>query len=120
MGSLCDAVPTAAADAYPADIDVAQGIHNIEQDTLFEIARPLSTWAGLRSFTADRNPVAGTRASAEGFFWLLGQGGCGILTSPALGQAIAALMLDRELPQAQRDLGITAADLSPARASLGG
>jgi D-arginine dehydrogenase len=118
MGSLCDAVPTEAADAYPDDVDVAQGIHNIEQDTAFQIARPLSAWAGLRNFTVDRNPVAGTRAGAEGFFWLVGQGGCGILTSPALGQAIAALMFARELPKEQRDFGITVADLSPARASL--
>lgn len=118
MGSLCDAVPTEAADVFPDEIDVAQGLHNIEQDTVFRIARPLSKWAGLRNFTADRNPVAGTRADAEGFFWLLGQGGCGVLTSPALGQAIAALMLGRELPQAQRDLGLVPADLSPARASL--
>jgi D-arginine dehydrogenase len=118
MGSLCDAAPTAAADVHPDDMDVAQGLHNIEQDTTFQIARPLSAWAGLRNFTVDRNPVAGTRPDAEGFFWLVGQGGCGILTSSALGQTIAALMFDRELPQEQRDLGITAADLSPARASL--
>lgn len=118
MGSLAEAVPASPGDVYPDDMDVAQGIHNIEQDTSFRIVKPLSKWAGLRNFVRDRNPVAGTRPGAEGFFWLAGQGGCGILTSPALGEAIAALMLGRELPQAQRELGIEASDLAPTRKSL--
>lgn len=118
VGSLADAVPVAPGDVYPDDLDVAQGIENIEQDTTFEIGRPLSKWAGLRNFVADKNPVCGTRADAEGFFWLAGQGGCGILTSPALGQAAAALMLGHALPDEQRALGITPEDLSPNRKGL--
>ncbi|BBK34157.1 glycerol-3-phosphate dehydrogenase [Allostella humosa] len=118
MGSLADATPTEPCDAWAEDLDVAQAIENIEQDTTFAITRPLSTWAGLRSFLADQEPVAGTRADAPGFFWLAGQGGCGILTSPALGEATAALMLGRELPEGLRALGVTPADLSPGRATL--
>ena len=118
MGSLVDAVPTLPGEVYPEDIDVAQAIHNISEDTTFEISRPISTWAGLRNFVRDRNPVCGTRPDAEGFFWLAGHGGCGILTSPALGEAIAAVMLGRELPDAQRALGIAVADLAPDRKSL--
>lgn len=115
VGSLADAVPTAPGDVYPEDLDVAQGIENIEQDTTFRIGRPLSKWAGLRNFVADKNPVCGTRAGANGFFWLAGQGGCGILTSPALGQAAAALMLGHELPAEQRALGVAPKDLAPDR-----
>lgn len=118
IGSLAEAVPTAPGDVYPDDIDVARAIDNIERDTLFRIEKPLSSWAGLRSFVADKNPVCGTRSGAEGFFWLIGQGGCGILTSPALGQAIAAVILDHELPREQRELGIRFADLVPDRDSL--
>ena len=118
MGSLADATPTVPCDAWPEDIDVAQAIENIGQDTQFEIARPLSTWAGLRSFAADREPVPGTRADAPGFYWLAGQGGCGILTSPALGRATAALMLGRDLPDEQRAIGLTAGDLAPDRPAL--
>jgi D-arginine dehydrogenase len=118
VGSLADAVPVPPGDVYPDDLDVAQGIENIEQDTTFEIGRPLSKWAGLRNFVADKNPVCGTRPNANGFYWLAGQGGCGILTSPALGQAAAALMLGRELPDAQRALGITPDDLAPNRKGL--
>lgn len=118
MGSLADAVATEPGDVYPDDLDVAQAIHNIEQDTSFRIGRPLAQWAGLRNFTADKNPVAGSRPGAEGFFWLAGQGGCGILTSPAMGQAIAAIALGEELPPGLRELGIIEASLSPARESL--
>ncbi|WP_129779725.1 NAD(P)/FAD-dependent oxidoreductase [Peristeroidobacter soli] len=118
VGSLADAVPVPPGDVYPDDMDVAQGIENIEQDTTFKIDRPLSKWAGLRNFVADKNPVCGTRVEAEGFFWLAGQGGCGILTSPALGQAVAALMSGRELPEEQRTLGLTAEALSPSRKEL--
>lgn len=118
MGSLADAVPVPPADVHPDDIDVAQGIDNIEQDTTFRIARPLSRWAGLRSYVADRNPVCGTRADAPGFFWLAGQGGCGILTSPALGRAAAALMRGHALPPDLTDRDITIAGLAPDRATL--
>lgn len=120
MGSLSDAVPTEPGDVYPEDIDVAQAIENIEADTRLRVGRPLSQWAGLRSFVADRNPVAGTRPGAPGFYWLAGQGGCGILTSPAMGQAIAALVAGRDLPAPLSVIGISAADLSPDRETLRG
>lgn len=120
MGSLSDAVPAAPGDVYPDDLDVAQAIENIEQDTLLRVGRPLSQWAGLRTFVADRNPVAGTRPDAPGFFWLAGQGGCGILTSPAMGQAIAALVTGRELPERLSAIGVAASDLSPLRETLRG
>ncbi|KRE09723.1 FAD-dependent oxidoreductase [Bosea sp. Root381] len=118
MGSLADAVPVAPFDAYPEDIDVAQAIENIERDTRLRVGRPLSQWAGLRSFVRDRNPVAGMRREAPGFFWLAGQGGCGILTSPAMGQAIAALVAGKPLPDPIKQLGVAEADLSPERESL--
>lgn len=120
MGSLCDAVPAEPGDVYPEDLDVAQAIENIEADTRLRVGRPLSQWAGLRSFVADRNPVAGTRPDAPGFYWLAGQGGCGILTSPAMGQAIAALVAGRDLPEPLSALGVTAAALAPDRETLRG
>ncbi|BBK39009.1 FAD-dependent catabolic D-arginine dehydrogenase DauA [Allostella sp. ATCC 35155] len=120
MGSLSDATPAEPGDAFPEDEDVAQAIHNIEQDTMLRIGRPIARWAGLRSFAADREPVAGTRPDAPGFYWLAGQGGCGILTSPAMGQAIAAIIDGRPLPDEQQRLGVAAADLSPLRPGLAG
>jgi len=48
-----------------------------------ELRRPTHSWAGLRSFTADRTPVVGEDPLADGFFWLAAQGGYGIQTAPA-------------------------------------
>lgn len=118
MGSLAEEVPAPPGDVFAAEFDVAQAIHNIEQDTTLQVGRPLSTWAGLRNFVKDRNPVAGGREDAPGFFWLAGHGGCGILSSPALGETIAAIVLDRELPPSVRALGVTREALAPDRPSL--
>jgi D-arginine dehydrogenase len=115
LGSLADAVEVAPHDVLPEDIDVAQGLFNLMEDTTFDIDRPIASWAGLRTFTTDRNPVAGFDRDAEGFFWLAGQGGCGVLTSPALGQAAAALARNRPLPDPLLAAGLTAAQLSPGR-----
>ena len=45
-----------------------------------------------RSIAPDRTPVAGFDPDLPGFFWLAGQGGYGIKTSPALGQMSADLI----------------------------
>jgi D-arginine dehydrogenase len=74
----------------------------------------------LRTFARDGVPVAGFDASAPGFFWLAGQGGYGIKTSPALSRVCAALIRGRELPEDLSRLGLTAADLSPSRLSIAG
>jgi D-arginine dehydrogenase len=52
---------------------------------------------------------------SAGFFWLVGQGGCGVLTSPALGKAGASILLGRPLPSDQTDLGLTANQLGVGR-----
>lgn len=118
MGSPADATPVVPGEMYPEDIDVARGIHNIEQDTAFAIRRPLNTWAGMRSFVQDRNPVCGARVGASDFLWLVGQGGCGVLTSPAMGQALAAIVQGAVLPDGLMQQGVRAADLSPDRIAL--
>ncbi len=38
--------------------------------------------------------MVGPDPRLPGFFWLAGQGGCGIETSPALGQIAADLVVD--------------------------
>ena len=50
------------------------------------------SWAGMRTFSPDRVPVVGEDPQRKGFFWLAGQGGCGIETSPALGKLAADLL----------------------------
>ena len=96
--SPADETPSAPCDAQPEEIDVAICIDRIE--TAFDIAvrRIEHKWAGLRSFVADKAPVAGHAPGAQGFFWLAGQGGYGIQSAPALSRAAAALVLGRALP----------------------
>ncbi len=118
MGSPSDAVPVTPGEVYSDDMDVAQGAYNIEAATTLKVGRPIGTWAGMRTYVKDRNPICGMRKDASGFIILAGQGGCGVLTSPALGQAVKAVALGQDLPDTflSADLSIDA--LSPERASL--
>ena len=81
------------------------------------IRRIARKWAGLRSFVADKTPVVGFAPDAPGFFWLAGQGGYGIMTSPALGRIAAALAQGEPMPADIARHGVAAADLAPARLS---
>lgn len=118
MGSLSDATPDEPRDAWPDDLDVAQAVANIEAATNLRVGRPIRSWAGLRSFVPDGTPVAGFAADAEGLFWLAGLGGVGMLTSPAMGHAVAGLIAVGDVPAELYAFGVTAATLSPARPGL--
>ena len=72
-------------------------------------------WAGLRSFVADKSLVIGVDDEAEGFFWLAGQGGYGIQTSPAAARAVAGLLIDGRLPDELLSQGLKPVDLAPGR-----
>jgi len=115
MGSPCDETPSPPCDAQPEDLDVAIGADRIEQATTAELRRLTRRWAGLRTFAPDRTPVVGFDPEVPGLFWLAGQGGYGIMTSPALGQMGAALIAGREPPAALERAGLAPAVLSPGR-----
>ena len=66
-------------------------------------------WSGLRTFAPDRVHVVGEDPALPGFFWLAGQGGCGIETSPLIGRVAADLVLHG------RSDAFDTALLSPAR-----
>jgi D-arginine dehydrogenase len=106
--------PTHAQDVQPEELDVALGLHAIETWTTLQ-PRPTHTWAGLRSFVADGELVGGFDAHAPGFFWCAAQGGYGIQTSAAMGEACAALALHRPLPDDLLRHGVSADALSPLR-----
>lgn len=116
LASPADETPSPPCDAAPEELDIAVLVDKLGQATDFRIQTIRSRWAGLRSFVADRSPVAGYSGQAPGFFWLAGQGGFGIQTAPAMGQ-IAATLIERQpiAPQIAQ-FGIDAAMLSPARA----
>lgn len=115
LGSPANADPVPPQDVQPEELDIALAIDRIQQMTTLEIRRPARTWAGLRSFVADGDLVGGFDPAAPGFFWLAAQGGYGIQTSSAMGEACAALVRGLPLPQRIADFGLTQAMLSPAR-----
>ena len=114
LGSPANADETKPQDLQPEEFDIAMGMHQIETLTTLSV-RPAHTWAGLRSFVADGDLVGGFDPEAVGFFWLAAQGGYGIQTSAAMGEACAALAAGEPLPKRIAEFGLTASMLSPAR-----
>lgn len=117
LGCPANADPVVPHDVQPEELDIALGIHRIEEATTMTIRRPTRTWAGLRSFVADGDLVGGFAPDAAGFFWVAAQGGYGIQTSAAMGETCANLALSRPLPSHLQDAGINAAMLDPRRLS---
>lgn len=115
MVSPADATPSDPCDAQPEDIDVAYAAHFLEQSTTLPVKTISHKWAGLRSFTADKLQVVGFDRNDPDFFWLAGQGGSGILTSPALSEWAAGLFLEGTPPERLVDLGLEPGIFSPRR-----
>lgn len=100
FASPMDEVPSEPTDAQPDEYDVALAAHRMEERTAVKVERIHSRWAGLRTFTADRHPAVGFAADAEGFFWLAGQGGFGLQTSPAMAGIAESLIVGTSWPVA--------------------
>lgn len=115
LGSPANADAVAPHDVVPEELDVALGIHRIEQVTCFQIRRPSHTWAGLRSFVADGDLVIGWDNHVPGFFWLAAQGGYGIQSAAGAALLTRQLALGEPLAPALAREGVDVAGLSPAR-----
>lgn len=113
--SLSEENPTEPCDAKPNEIDIAQAIDNINHLTTLGLRSVNTTWTGLRTFAPDRNPVFGWDDSVDQFLWMVGQGGCGIVSSAAAGEVAASLIRDQGLPPWADDLGVTKEMLAPRR-----
>ena len=98
FASPMDEVLSDPCDAQPDEYEVALAAFRMEERTTVKVERIHSRWAGLRSFTPDRHPVVGFAADAEGFFWLAGQGGFGLQTSPAMAAIAASLIANQPWP----------------------
>jgi D-arginine dehydrogenase len=85
--------------------------------TTIEVTRLDSSWGGLRTFAPDGSPVIGYDPHTEGFFWLVGQGGYGIQSAPALSHTAAAMVLKDKLPENEIDAGLILSNISPRRFS---
>ena len=111
FASPMDEVPSDPCDAQPEEYEVALAAHRIEDRTIVKVEQIHSRWAGLRSFTPDRHPAVGFAPDAEGFFWLAGQGGFGLQTSPAMAAIAASLITGGTWPVPD----VTTEALFPAR-----
>lgn len=107
MVSLADETPSPPCDAQPEELDVALIVDRFQESTTVEVRRLGQTWAGLRTFLPDEIPAVGFDDAAPGFFWLVGQGGFGMQTAPALGSLAAVLLEGGDHP--------LAAELAPGR-----
>ncbi|OOG62124.1 glycerol-3-phosphate dehydrogenase [Sinorhizobium sp. A49] len=115
LASPADATPCEPSDVQPEEIDVAWAAHYVEEATTVPVRRIFKSWAGLRSFSPDRLPVIGYAKDRPDFFWLAGQGGFGILTSPALGALAANLLIGAPAPEGFVAHGLGATIFSPER-----
>ncbi len=115
MCSPADEVPSDPCDAKPEEIDIALAIELINTDTKLEIRSVQSSWAGLRTFTADRAMVIGPEPDQPNFIWCVGQGGTGIQTSPGAGQLVADLTTSGAPGSAFDDTGLDLQALLPDR-----
>jgi D-arginine dehydrogenase len=115
LGSPANADPTHAHDVQPEELDIALGIHGIEQATTLRIRRPASTWAGLRTFAPDGEIVIGHDAAQPRLFWLAGQGGYGLQSAVGASALAAALVCGGPMPDELVQEGVSAAAASPQR-----
>lgn len=110
MLSPMDQEPVAPCDAQPEDEVIAAAMERFRSLAPALVPSSLKKkWAGLRTFSPDSIPVVGKDPCLEGFFWLAGQAGFGIESSPAIGQ-IAADLIARDATDR-----FDASILSPAR-----
>lgn len=113
--SSADVTQVEPHDAYADDEAIALGVERLMQATTLDITRMDNSWGGLRTFTPDKNPAIGFDPSTEGFFWLVGQGGYGIQSSPGVSVTAAALILGKPIPSEVLDHGLNPAEIKPER-----
>jgi len=113
--SPADETPTPPVDARPEELDVAIGVDRFERATGIDVRRVRASWAGLRTFAPDRVFVAGFDPRAPGFFWLAGQGGYGVQSSPAMAVLTRHLVTGAALDGDFSGLARHVEEISPRR-----
>ena len=113
--SPADATPAEPHDAFADDMRIAEGIDRLQALSTIEVSHVQRTWAGLRTFTPDGTPAMGRDPDDPSFFWLVGQGGYGIQTAPALSVAAAALIQGDPIPPEISSYDVSPQSLSPGR-----
>jgi len=115
LASPMDVTPHDPCDVQPDEYDIALAEWRIEEATTLEVGRISTRWAGLRSFVADKVPTAGFAPDADGFFWLAGQGGYGLQTSPVMAAAAESLLFSLPWPEPLSERGLRPEHIRPER-----
>ena len=115
--SPADEDPVPPHDAFVDDMTLAEGLDRYERAVTVPVERVERSWAGLRTFSPDRTPVVGFEPGVDGFFWLVGQGGFGVQTAPALSRHAARLVTGRDFGEPLDDA--VAKALAPDRLRVG-
>lgn len=115
LASPVDEVLSNPTDARPEDYDIALAASKVEEFTSLTVRTILHSWAGLRTFTSDRMPAVGFAPDREGFFWLAGQGGFGLQTSPAMSEIAHALITGGQWPADLAENGAVPELVAPGR-----
>ena len=115
LGSPANADPVVPHDVVPEELDIALGIHRIEEITTLSIRRPKAIWAGLRSFVADGELVIGFDDACPDFFWLAAQGGYGIQSASGASELAACMLLGDTLSATLSSHGVRPELLAPSR-----
>jgi len=118
--SPADETPCSPCDAKPDQLEIARAIDAINAATTIGARSVTSSWGGLRSFAPDQQFVVGEDAEVPGFFWLAGQGGYGIQTSPAAARLGAALVLGQPVPPDLVARGLDVTQLAPRSGRVSG
>ena len=111
----CDTTLSEPCDAQPEEIDIAYAAHYYGECTGTEVSKIDHKWAGLRNSLPDGYPAVGFAPDADGFFWLAGQEGFGIKTSPAMGRITAALVKGEKIPEDIKAFGLDEKQLNVRR-----
>lgn len=109
--SPADEDPQEPHDAWAVDMVLAEGLARYEAMVTEPVTRLIASWAGLRTFTRDRTLAIGFAPQDPSFFWLAGQGGYGMQSSPAASRLAADLIAGRN-PELAPEV---VAQMSPAR-----
>ena len=113
--SPADETPKEPGDARADELEIARAIDVINEVTTLDVRHVRASWAGLRTFVADRCPVVGFDGECPDLFWYAGQGGYGIQLAPALARTGAALLRGDDPPSDVVERGFVAASISPDR-----
>ena len=113
--SLAEENPSEPCDAKHDEADVALAIERINAATTLDIRSVQTAWTGLRTFAPDRSMVIGPDTTDDSFFWCVGQGGTGIMTSPGVGRLLADLFTAGKPSEHFYKTGLKNEDIFPKR-----